>query len=130
VGEVASRPVAGENVEDVTLAGPGVINGNKVFDPTGEEKNARPAHARVRQLPPRHGARPHFLDAANYAVFFQISDDVEFRNVRFIGGWDGIHWRGAPDRCATTSASLAVIFRRAMTPLPAVTGTTPLSATA
>jgi polygalacturonase len=23
---------------------------------------------------------------------------VEIRNVRFIGGWDGVHWRGAPER--------------------------------
>jgi hypothetical protein len=88
----------GENVEHVTVAGPGVIDGNKVFDPTGEEKMRGPhtlvfvnsRHITVRDLT--------FLDAANYAVFFQLSDDVEFRNVKFIGGWDGIHWRGAPER--------------------------------
>jgi hypothetical protein len=88
----------GENVEHVTVAGPGVIDGNKVFDPTGEEKMRGPhtlvfvnsRHVMVRDLT--------FLDAANYAVFFQLSDDVEFRNVKFIGGWDGIHWRGAPER--------------------------------
>jgi hypothetical protein len=38
------------------------------------------------------------LDSANYAVFFQISDDVEIRNVKIIGGWDGVHWRGAPEQ--------------------------------
>lgn len=27
-----------ENVEDVAITGPGVIDGNKVFDPTGEER--------------------------------------------------------------------------------------------
>jgi polygalacturonase len=37
-----------------------------------------------------------FVDSANYAIFFQISDDVEVRNVKFIGGWDGVHFRGAP----------------------------------
>jgi hypothetical protein len=31
-------------------------------------------------------------------VFFMVSNDVEFRNVKFVGGWDGIHWRGAPQR--------------------------------
>src|SRR5262249_40525726 len=29
--------IVGDNVEDVTIAGQGVIDGNKVFDPTGEE---------------------------------------------------------------------------------------------
>jgi polygalacturonase len=38
------------------------------------------------------------VDSANYAVFFQVSDDVEIRNVKFVGGWDGVHWRGAPER--------------------------------
>jgi len=30
--------------------------------------------------------------------FFQISDQVDIRNVKFLGGWDGVHWRGAPER--------------------------------
>jgi hypothetical protein len=88
----------GENIEDVTLAGPGVIDGKKVFDPTGEEKMRGP-HTLVFVNSRRVTVRDlTFLDAANYAVFFQVSDDVEFRNVKFVGGWDGIHWRGAPDR--------------------------------
>ena len=90
--------LVGENVEDVTLAGPGIIDGNKVFDPTGEERMRGP-HTLVFVNSRRVTVRDlTFLDSANYAVFFQISDDVEFRNVKFIGGWDGIHWRGAPDR--------------------------------
>ncbi len=36
------------------------------------------------------------VDAANYAVFFQVSSEVEVRNVKFTGGWDGVHFRGAP----------------------------------
>ncbi len=88
----------GENVEDVTLAGPGVIDGNKVFDPTGEERMRGPhtivlvncRHFTMRDLTVR--------DAANYAVFAQVSDDLEFRNAKFVGGWDGVHWRGAPER--------------------------------
>jgi hypothetical protein len=88
----------GENVEDVTLAGPGIIDGNKVFDPTGEERMRGPhtlAFVNSRGVTVRDLT---FLDSANYAVFFQVSDDVEFRNVKFVGGWDGIHWRGAPER--------------------------------
>lgn len=90
--------LVGEDLEDVTLAGPGVIDGNKVFDPTGEERMRGPhtlvlvncRRVRVRDLT--------FLDAANYAVFFMVCDDVEFRGATFLGGWDGVHWRGAPER--------------------------------
>ncbi|HNQ89335.1 MAG TPA: glycosyl hydrolase family 28-related protein [Verrucomicrobiota bacterium] len=90
--------VLGENVEDVVLAGPGVLDGNKVYDPTGEERMRGP-HTLVFVNSRRLAVRDlTFRDAANYAVFFQVSDDVEFRNVKFVGGWDGIHWRGAPDR--------------------------------
>jgi hypothetical protein len=90
--------LVGENVEDVTLAGPGVIDGNKVFDPAGEERMRGP-HTLVLVNSRRVTVRDlTFLDSANYAVFFQISDDIEFRNLKFVGGWDGIHWRGAPGR--------------------------------
>jgi hypothetical protein len=37
-------------------------------------------------------------DSANYAIFFQISDNVDIRNVTITGGWDGVHFRGAPNR--------------------------------
>ena len=90
--------VVGENIEDVTIAGPGVIDGNKVFDPTGEERMRGPhtiAFVNCRHLTIRDVS---IVDSANYAVFFQVSDDVDIRNVKITGGWDGVHWRGAPDR--------------------------------
>jgi len=88
----------GENVEDVTIAGSGVIDGNKVFDATGEE-NMRGPHALLLVGCRRVTVRDvTFLDAANYAVYAAASDDLDFRSVQFVGGWDGIHWRGAPDR--------------------------------
>jgi polygalacturonase len=90
--------IVGENVEDVTIAGPGTIDGNKVFDPTGEERMRGP-HTIVFVNCRRFTIRDvTIVDSANYAVFFQISDDVEIRNVKFVGGWDGVHWRGAPER--------------------------------
>jgi polygalacturonase len=88
--------IVGENVEDVTLCGPGTINGNKVFDPTGEEKMRGP-HT-ITFVGCRNFTFRDFsiIDSANYAVFFQASDNVEVRNVKIIGGWDGVHFRGAP----------------------------------
>ncbi len=90
--------IVGENLEDVGITGLGVIDGNKVFDPTGEERMRGP-HTIIFVNCRRFTLRDvTIVDSANYAVFFQVSDDVEFRNVKFVGGWDGIHWRGAPDR--------------------------------
>ena len=90
--------IIGENLEDVAITGPGIINGNKVFDPTGEEKMRGPhtiAFVNCRRFSIRDVT---IVDSANYAVFFQVSDDVEIRNAKFVGGWDGVHWRGAPER--------------------------------
>ena len=90
--------IVAENAEDLAITGPGVIDGNKVFDPTGEEWMRGPhviVFANCRRFLLRDVT---IVDAANYAVFFQASDDVEVQNVKVIGGWDGIHWRGAPER--------------------------------
>jgi hypothetical protein len=90
--------IVGQDVEDCAITGQGVIDGNKVFDPTGEERMRGPhtiAFVNSRRFTLRDVT---ILDAANYAVFFQVSDDVEIRNVKFVGGWDGVHWRGAPER--------------------------------
>ena len=88
--------IIGENLEDVAITGQGVIDGNKVFDPTGEERMRGP-HAIVFVNCRRFTIRDvSIVDAANYAVFFQVSDQVEVRNVKFTGGWDGVHFRGEP----------------------------------
>ena len=90
--------IVGENLEDVTIAGPGVIDGNRVFDPTGEEHMRGPHVIDFVNCRGFHCRDFSIVDAANYAIFFQASDDVEARNVKITGGWDGIHFRGAPDR--------------------------------
>jgi hypothetical protein len=90
--------ILGDGLQDIALAGPGVIDGNKVFDPTGEERMRGP-HTIVlincRQVLIRDVS---IVDSANYAAFLQISDQVEIRNVKITGGWDGIHFRGSPER--------------------------------
>ena len=89
--------IVGENLENITLAGPGCIDGNQVFDPDGEERMRGP-HTLVFVNCRRVAVRDlTFVDSANYAIYFQVSDDVDIRNVTFLGGWDGVHFRGAPD---------------------------------
>ncbi|UCC97383.1 MAG: right-handed parallel beta-helix repeat-containing protein [Phycisphaerales bacterium] len=90
--------ILGDGIEDIAVAGEGVIDGNKVFDPTGEERMRGPhtfVFINCRNVSVRDVS---FVDSANYAVFFQVSDHVEIRNVTFTGGWDGVHFRGGPGR--------------------------------
>jgi len=90
--------ILAQGAEDVTIAGPGVIDGNRVFDPTGEERMRGPHtfifvdcnNVTVRDVT--------FIDSANYAIFFMVSHHVDIQNVTFIGGWDGVHFRGAPQQ--------------------------------
>ena len=90
--------ILGENLEDIAITGPGIIDGNKVFDPTGEERMRGP-HTIVLVNCRSAGIRDvSIIDSANYAVFFQVSDQVEIRDVKVAGGWDGVHFRGTRDR--------------------------------
>lgn len=90
--------ILAEGATHIGVTGPGVLDGNRVFDPTGEERMRGP-HLFLFVLCTNVTVRDvTFLDAANYAIFFQVSDDVEVRNAKFVGGWDGVHWRGAPER--------------------------------
>jgi polygalacturonase len=90
--------ILADGAEDIEIAGAGVIDGNKVFDRTGEERMRGPhtfVFVNCRNVTVRDVS---FVDSANYAIFFQISDHVDIRNVKFTGGWDGVHFRGAPQR--------------------------------
>ena len=90
--------IIADNAEDVTICGQGTIDGHKVFDPKGEE-HMRGPHGIIFVGCRRFVIRDvSIVDAANYGIFFQASDDVEVRNVKIVGGWDGVHFRGAPDR--------------------------------
>ncbi|MBN2594319.1 MAG: right-handed parallel beta-helix repeat-containing protein [Sedimentisphaerales bacterium] len=89
--------ILGDGLEDIAIAGQGVIDGNKVFDPTGEERMRGPhtfLFVNCRKVTVRDIS---FVDSANYAILFHVSSQVEVRNVKFTGGWDGVHFRGAPE---------------------------------
>jgi hypothetical protein len=90
--------IVAENADDIGITGLGVIDGNKVFDPTGEEKMRGPHAINLANCHRVTLRDVTVVDAANYAVLAQISDDLEVRNMKIFGGWDGVHWRGAPER--------------------------------
>lgn len=89
--------ILGVDVENVAIMGKGIVNGNKVFDPRGEERMRGPhtillGNSRgvvIRDISIR--------DSANYAVMLEFTSQVEVRGVKITGGWDGIHFRGWKD---------------------------------
>src|SRR5271166_2067218 len=86
--------VLGVGFENVTITGPGVIDGNKVPDPQGEEHMRGPRAVLFgdsRNVVLRD-VRIH--DAANYAVLLERTSHVEVRGVECTCGWDGVHFRG------------------------------------
>jgi len=90
--------VLGVNVENVSITGRGVINGNKVFDPQGEE-HMRGPHAVLFGNSRNIALRDISIrDAGNYAVMLEFTSDVEVRGIKVTGGWDGVHFRGGKDR--------------------------------
>lgn len=91
---------------NLTLCGSGAIDGGKPVDPQGEEKVRGPHLFVFDNCSNVVIEGVTFLDAGNYAVFFTASDDVSVRRARFLGGYDGVHFRGRPDRpCRRVSIS-------------------------
>ncbi len=90
--------ILGDGVEDVAVIGPGTIDGNKVFDPKGEERRRGPHTillGRCRDVTFRDLT---IRDSANYAIFFEDCSQVKADRVQVTGGWDGLHFRGAKQR--------------------------------
>lgn len=82
-----------DGVQNVSISGEGTIDGNNVRDPKGEERMRGP-HALVAGN--SHGISirdVHFRDAGNYHMLLEWSNDIEIRNVKASGGWDGVHLR-------------------------------------
>ncbi len=90
--------ILGDDVENITITGRGIIDGNKVFDPRGEERMRGPHTILLGQCRNVTIRDISVRDSANYAVMLEFCQQVDVRNVRFTGGWDGVHFRGWPGR--------------------------------
>jgi len=88
----------GENVRRVTIGGPGGIDGRRVYDAQGEETMRGP-HTILLENCAEIVLRDFLIvDAANYAILMLGCDNVEIRQLRIEGGWDGVHFRGSLDK--------------------------------
>ena len=90
--------ILGQGVQDIAITGPGMIDGQHVFDPRGEERMRGPHTILL-------GSCRNFVlrdvlmtNAGNYALLFFFTDAVTVTNATFAGGWDGVHFRGSPKR--------------------------------
>jgi hypothetical protein len=90
--------ILGQNEQDITIAGRGIIDGQHVFDPRGEERMRGP-HAILLGNCRNFVLRDVLMtNAGNYALLFFFTDAVTVTNTTFAGGWDGVHFRGSPKR--------------------------------
>ncbi len=90
--------IRADGTEDAAVCGPGTIDGSKVFDPQGEEKQRGP-HTIFPVNSRRFAVRDlTIIDSANYAILAWQSDDIDIQNVTALGGWDGFHIRGSAER--------------------------------
>jgi hypothetical protein len=97
-GKWHSALILGVDVNNAAIGGPGVIDGNKVFNPRGEEKMRGP-HTIILGNSRNVTIRDVTIkDSANYAVMLEFSEKVDVRGIKVTGGWDGVHFRGWIDK--------------------------------
>ncbi len=86
--------ILGQNVEDVILTGRGIINGQHVEDPEGEESMRGP-HAILIAESSRVTIKGLTINcASNYAVLGYELKDSRIDGLTINEGWDGVHIRG------------------------------------
>jgi hypothetical protein len=85
-----SALIVGDKISNVEISGHGVINGNNVFNPKGEEEMRGP-HAIFFNKSQDISIRDIYVkDASNYAYIMEGCTNGSLRGVRVTGGWDGI----------------------------------------
>lgn len=104
--------IVGENLEEIAITGAGLIDGNKVFDPQGEEKMRGPHTVLLKACRGVTLRDVTIRDSANYAFLFYACTNVRVEDATFEGGWDGIHFRGLDFRDGQARWNRDVLIRR------------------
>lgn len=86
--------ILGQNLENVTIEGKGIINGQHVEDSLGEESMRGPHSILLAECRNVKVKDITIHQASNYAVLGYELKDSEFTNLTICEGWDGIHIRG------------------------------------
>lgn len=104
--------ILADGARNIRISGKGTIDGNKVFDPHGEEKMRGPHTVLLGNCRDVVIRDISIKDAGNYAILFELTDRVEIRNVKITGGWDGVHFRGSQQQPCRDHRRLPVLHRR------------------
>jgi len=104
--------IVGENLEDIAITGAGLIDGNKVLDPQGEEKMRGPHTILLKECRGVMLRDVTIRDSANYAFLFYACTNVRVEDATFEGGWDGVHFRGLDFRDGHAQWNRDVLIRR------------------
>lgn len=86
--------ILGQNVENVCLRGEGIINGQHVEDPMGEESMRGPHGILIAESSNVNVEGLTIRCASNYAVLGYELTDATFSALKIREGWDGVHIRG------------------------------------
>lgn len=93
--------ILGNDIENVKIVGPGVIDGRDVYDPKGEAGMRGPHTVLIGDSRNLTVQGVHVTHSPNYAVFFRGCKNVTVRETKITGGWDAVHFRsydGRPNR--------------------------------
>ena len=89
-GQWHAALIVGSEISYVEISGRGIVNGNNVFNPDGEERMRGP-HAIFFNKSDGISIRDIFVkDAGNYAHIMDGCTNGSLRGVIVTGGWDGI----------------------------------------
>jgi len=86
--------ILGVGVTNVAITGNGIIDGDHVFDPQGEERMRGPHTILFAESRNLSFSGFTVNNAANYAFMAYEIDNVVYNNLTVNQGWDGIHIRG------------------------------------
>jgi hypothetical protein len=85
-----SAIIVGDKISNIEISGHGIIDGNNVFNPKGEEEMRGP-HAIFFNKSHDISIRDIYVkDAGNYAHIMEGCTNGSLKGVRVTGGWDGI----------------------------------------
>lgn len=89
--------VRGDNLENITILGPGTIDGNSVFNPDGEERMRGPHAVSLEQCRNVTVRDLAIRNSSNWALRLRSCEQVNIDGYSATGGWDGINMEATTD---------------------------------